>query len=120
MDLEIGLLNTTDEYSEYPILWFPQGLFVMINPSLSHSTNGTTISLTLKDKMCLLNGECGGVIPASTQFDEYETIDENGEYLINKPVIYQIITELVNHFGGEQLSKIFISDIDTRIKKVMK
>ena len=79
MDLEIGLLNTTDEYSEYPILWFPQGLFVMINPSLSHSTNGTTISLTLKDKMCLLNGECGGVIPASTQFDEYETIDENGE-----------------------------------------
>ena len=47
-------------------------------------------------------------------------IDENGEYLINKPVIYQIITELVNHFGGEQLSKIFISDIDTRIKKVMK
>ncbi len=51
----------------------------MINPSLSHGTGGTTISLQLKDKMCLLNGECGGVIPASTRFDEYETIDENGE-----------------------------------------
>lgn len=120
MTLEIGYLNTTDMYIEYPIIWYPQGLYVMINPSLSHSSSGTNISVTLKDKMCLLNGECGGVIPASTQFDEYETIDENGEYYITKPVIYQIITELVNHFGGEQLNKIFISDIDTRIKKVMK
>lgn len=50
----------------------------MINPNLSHSTSGTTISLTLKDKMVLLNGEIGGVIPASTQFDQYDTIDEIG------------------------------------------
>ena len=92
----------------------------MINPSLSHSTDGTNISLTLKDKMCLLNGECGGVIPASTRFDEYETLDENGEWVIERPRIAQIIRECVNHFGGEQLSKILISDIDDRIKMVMK
>ena len=79
MYLEIGYKNITDKYKEYDMLWYPQGLFVMINPSLSHDTGGTTISLQLKDKMCLLNGECGGVIPASTRFDEYETIDENGE-----------------------------------------
>ena len=92
----------------------------MINPSLSHSIDGTNISLALKDKMCLLNGECGGVIPASTRFDEYETLDENGEWVIEKPRIAQIIRECVNHFGGEQLSKILISDIDDRIKMVMK
>lgn len=120
MYLEIGYLNVTNEYKKYKMLWFPQGLYVMINPSLSHSTDGTNISLTLKDKMCLLNGECGGVIPASTRFDEYETLDENGEWVIEKPLIAQIIRECVNHFGGEQLSKILISDIDDRIKMVMK
>lgn len=120
MYLEIGYLNITNEYKKYKMLWFPQGLYVMINPSLSHSTAGTNISLTLKDKMCLLNGECGGVIPASTRFDEYETLDENGEWVIEKPRIAQIIRECVNHFGGEQLSKILISDIDDRIKMVMK
>lgn len=118
--LEIGIVNTTNQYTEYDILWFPQGVFVMITPSISHGTNGTTISLNLKDKMCLLNGECGGVIPASTQFDEYETLDENGEWILERPVIQQIIRELVNHFGGEQLSKIIISDVDNRIKQVMK
>lgn len=120
MYLEIGFKNNTDKYSQYPIIWFPQGTFVMINPSLSHSTGGTNLSVQLKDKMCLLNGECGGIIPASTQFDEYETIDENGDWIIEKPIIIQIIRELVNHFGGEQLGKIIISDIPNRIKKVMK
>lgn len=118
--LEIGFKNNTNRYSQYDMIWFPQGIFVVITPSISHSTTGTTISLQLKDKMCLLNGECGGTIPASTQFDEYETIDENGNWIIEKPVIYQIITEVVNHFGGEQLGKILISDLDTRVKQVMK
>lgn len=118
--LEIGLKNTTNQYTNYDILWFPQGVFVVTNPSISHTTNGASISLQIKDKMCLLNGECGGTIPASTQFNEYETIDENGNWVIKQPVIHQIIREVVNHFGGEQLGKIIISDIDTRIKKVMK
>ena len=91
-----------------------------INPNINHAIGGSNISLTLKDKMCLLNGECGGTIPASTQFNEYETIDENGKYIITTPSLVQIIREVVNHFGGEDLSKIIISDIDTRIKKVMK
>ena len=63
---------------------------------------------------------CGGVIPASTQFDQYETTDENGKWIISKPTFEQIIREVVNHFGGEQLSKIIISDVPQRIKKVMK
>jgi len=70
--------------------------------------------------MCLLNGECGGTIPASTQFDKYDTADENGNIVTENPVINQIITKVVNHFGGEQLGKILISDIDNKIKKVMR
>lgn len=120
IDLEIGLLNKTEYYTEFPILWFPVGIYVIINPSLSHALDGVNISLQLRDKMCLLNGECGGVLPASVTFHEYETVNEKGEYVILKPTIFQIIQELVNHFGGEQLSKIIISDLDTRIRQVMK
>ena len=118
--LEVGFTNTTDKYLEYPILWFPMGVFVIINPSISNSNSGITISLQMKDKMCLLNGECGGVLPASVTFDEYETIDENGNDVISRPTIFQIIQEVVHHFGGEQLGKIIITDLDTRAKQVMK
>lgn len=120
VELEIGFLNTTAQYLKYNILWFPLGIYVIINPSISHSDGGVSISLQLKDKMCLLNGECGGTLPSSVTFHEYETVDENGNIILTYPTIYQIIQELVNHFGGEQLSKIIISDIDTRVKKVMK
>ena len=118
--LEIGIKNTTAQYTEYPIIWFPQGTFVIINPSLSHSTSGVNLNLQFKDKMCLLNGECGGTLSASTQFDEYETIDENGNYVIEKPIITEIIREAVHHFGGEQVGKIIISDLDTRVKTAMR
>ena len=120
MFLEIGYVNTTDKYTNHDMIWFPQGTFVMIAPSLSHSTGGTSLQVSLRDKMCLLNGECGGVIPASTQFDQYETIDENGNWIISKPTFEQIIREVVNHFGGEQPGKIIIADVPPRIKKVMK
>lgn len=120
IELEIGFLNTTTYYTNFDIIWFPLGVFVITAPSISHATDGINISLQLKDKMCLLNGECGGILPASVTFHEYETVDENGQYVIVQPTIYQIIQELVNHYGGEQLAKIIISDVDTRIKKVMK
>ena len=120
MYLEIGFKNTTNQYPEYDIIWYPQGLFVINSCSLSHSTSGVTASLVLKDKMCLLNGECGGTFPAQVQFDTYETLNEKGEYVLTKPIISQIIRELVNHFGNEQLGKIIISDIDSKIKQVMK
>ena len=118
--LEIGFKNTTGYYKEYPILWYPQGLYIITNPSINHSASGVNLSLQLKDKMCLLNGDCGGKLAASTQFDEYETIDENGDFVIMKPTIVQIIREVVNHFGGEQLGKIIISDLDTKVKMAMR
>lgn len=120
VEVLIGFVNTTDEYTEYDMLWFPQGTYVIISPNISHNSDGINISLTLHDKMALLNGECGGTLPASVTFNEIEDIDEDGNIQVTQPTIYQIIQELVNHFGGEQLGKIIISDIDSKIKKVMK
>lgn len=136
--LEIGFRNTvptymydtrdektnevTHHYVNYKelygdIIWFPLGIFVIFDPSILHQVQqGVTISISLKDKMCLLNGDAGGVIPASVTFSEKE--DSNGD--IQKPLISQIIFQLVNHFGAEDAAKIVIEDIDDKIKQVMK
>jgi hypothetical protein len=95
----IGYKNPTQKYLDYDIIWFPLGLYIITNCSLSFGLDGANISLELKDKMVLLNGECGGTLPATTLLDTYETIDEDGNIAISKPTIYQIILELVNHFG---------------------
>ena len=119
VEILIGFLNTTDQYPNYSMIWFPQGVFVIISPNVSHAQDGISISLTLHDKMALLNGQCGGTIPASVVFHEVEFINEDGENEISQPTIYQIIVQLLNHFGGEQIGKIIIGDIDNKIKKVM-
>lgn len=119
--LEIGVANRTEQYTEYPIIWFPQGTFVISSCSISTALgSGTTLSAQFKDKMCLLNGECGGTIPASIHFEKYDTINENGKIITWYPTIHQIITELVNHWGNEQLGNIIIGDLDNRIKTVKK
>lgn len=118
--LEIGFTNMTSDYQQYPIIWFPLGVYVIITPSITHNNTGINISLQLKDKMCLLNGDCGGTLPASITFHETSYEDDKGNTIIERIKIYNLIQELVNHWGKEQLGKIIISDIDTRIKKVMK
>ena len=119
--LEIGIKNTLNKYIDYDILWFPLGIFVIAGISISQSLTGIDVNLSLKDKMCLLNGECGGILPASITFNEIETSsDIDGETKIEQPTIYQIIQELVNHWGGEQLGRILISDIENRIRQVVR
>ena len=56
------------------IIWFPLGVFVIIQPSITHNVSGCVISLSCKDKMCLLNGECAGGLPTSVTFHEYDQI----------------------------------------------
>jgi len=120
IQLEIGFTNTTPYYQNYSMIWFPLGLYLIINPSITHNDGGLSISLQLKDKMSLLNGECGGVIPAATTFDEYDILDIDGNYVTRRPTIYQIIQELVHHFGGEQEGRILIDGLDTKVKQVTK
>ena len=117
----VGIKNTLTKYIDFPILWFPLGFFVMTSVSIQHSSNGVTISLNLKDKMVLLNGECGGTLPASVTFSEMENYDpETGASEIYYPTMYQIIYEAVNHWGNEQLGKILIKGLDTRVKQVVR
>lgn len=119
--VEVGIKNYTKEYPEYPILWFPQGVFFI--KAFSCNTSTTTamnISLTLNDKMAMLNGDVGGKFPATTILDEEDTQTETGEYATQKVQIYRIIQECVNHFGGEDLNNIVIEDVPLRIKRVMR
>lgn len=118
--IEIGVKNITNKYLEYPIIWFPQGLYVIMGLSLSHSTDGTNISLSLKDKMVLLDGECGGTFPATVTLNQKDDIDEEKNPVLIEVPIYQIIQEVVNHFGGIPISQILINDIDLKIRQVMK
>lgn len=119
--IEVGVKNYTDEYPEYPILWFPQGVFFIASFNCSSSaTSAVVINLTLRDKMAMLNGEVGGTFPATTILDEMDTQAPSGEYIVKKVLIYDIIQEVVNHFGGEDLNNIIIEDVDEKIPMVMK
>ena len=65
--LEIGLSNTINpQYDD--IIWFKQGVFIITSFNTSLTTNNYTISISGKDKMCLLNGDMGGNLPASIDF----------------------------------------------------
>ena len=68
-----GIKNDIDNRYD-DIIWFPLGIFVIVQPSISHSAGGCTINLSCKDKMCLLNGECGGNLPTSVTFHAYDQI----------------------------------------------
>lgn len=102
------------------IIWFPQGIFVINQPSISHGTNGVTISLSCKDKMCLLNGECGGNLPAPVVFDSYDQLLEDGTTISVPQKIFHIIQTLVCNYGGEAISKIIINDVPLEIKQIVR
>jgi len=116
--LEVGLTNSTFKYTQYPIIWYPLGVYVVTEAQVNRGKENITISVNLKDKICLLNGECGGTLPAAATLSEYDTIDTDGKEITKKIVMIQLIREIVNHYGNEQLSKIIVSDLDTRVKQV--
>ena len=118
--IEIGIENVTNKYLEYPILWFPQGVFYINSFSVNSSTSSAVnLNLSLKDKMCLLNGDIAGQLPATIQFDTMTTQLADGSVTEQKVLYYNIITELLNHWGGEDLNNIIIQDIPLRIRKVV-
>lgn len=101
----VGFQNNVDpRYDD--IIWFPLGVFVICQVSLNHTLSGVNISISFKDKMCLLNGECGGILPTSITFD-------------NTFSMYEIIQTLVCNFGGEPIEKIFVNDMPIESKQVV-
>ena len=114
--LEIGYTNNFHKYPETPILWFPLGIYIINDATFSTSTSDTSIALQLQDKMCLLNGNCGGVIPAAVTLDE---IDDASGNKIDQATMYEVIQNVVSNFGGEDRSKIIIKDIGTRARDLL-
>lgn len=118
--IEIGVKNETDYYTEYPIFWFPEGVFFIGSFSINSGSNSSTvITLSLKDKMAMLTGDVGGTLPATTIFDSMDTQLPSGEYIEKKVLIYNIIQEAVHHYGGEDLNRIVIEGVPLRIRRIM-
>lgn len=119
--IEVGIRNDTNQYKNFPILWFPQGVFFIKSFACNSSSSAAmNISLTIEDKMAMLNGDAGGTFPSTIILDEQDTQTETGEYATEKVLIYNIIQELVHHWGGEELSNIVIEDVPLRIKRIMR
>ena len=107
VSIEIGIENTGNDYSQWNMFWIPLGVYIISNASISYDQNGIVISLKLNDKMTLLNGEAGGIIPAPTILTP--TAD-------NQPVLfYDLIENLVNQIGEIPKNKIVIEDIGNQI-----
>lgn len=110
--IEIGLKNNLKKYQNHTIIWFPMGIYLISTFSLSQSTTGITINIGGKDKMCILNGEMGGILMAPTDFGKMETYDEAGNRTVTKIPVKQIISDMIHQYGNEPYSKIFIEDIE--------
>lgn len=112
----IGLKNYID--NNYPdIIWFQQGIFIITSFSQTFNTNGNTISIQGKDKMCMLDGTVGGQLFADHDFGKIEVIDEGtaDEYTSSHYdyiTIDEIVRNLVHTYALEPYENILISDLD--------
>ena len=110
--LEIGLKNKIN--SNYPdIIWFPMGIYFITSFTINRNTSTTSISISGKDKMAMLTGDLGGVVPALTwDFGSIEITDEDGNITVEKYLIKNIIRELVHEFAKEPFQNIIINDLE--------
>ena len=106
--LEIGVKNNTSQYTNKPIIWFPQGVYVITQFSAALSTSGYTISISGQDKMCLLSGEVSGLLTAETDFGKYEEVTASGDIVVHDLTLREIITSLVHTYALEPLDNIDI------------
>lgn len=112
-----GIKNDIDNRYD-DIIWFKQGIFVITQPSINHNSGGCTITLSCKDKMCLLNGECGGSFPTSVTFHEYTQIigeqdcgTEDPAIFIENPNEYTVYSYCnVIPATVQELKEVFIND----------
>ena len=110
--LEIGVQNSI-AYDLPEIIWFNQGIYLITDFSTSHSTSNFSISISGKDKMCLLNGDLGGSLAAETDFGKIEEEDSNGNWIIRSVLLSEIIKNAVHVYAGEPYHNIIINDLDT-------
>ena len=116
--VELGLKNPFSNYKYYgDIIWFPLGVFIVTEATSATSATNATISIKGKDKMCMLDGTCGGVFPATVILHETQVELEDGSYTIEKVPIFTIVKECVRHYGQEIEQNIIINDLDIVAKQ---
>ena len=72
--VEIGVKNVIN--NNYPdIIWFRQGIFIITTFNTTFNVTNYTVSISGKDKMCLLNGDVGGALTATTDFGSIDIYD---------------------------------------------
>ena len=115
----IGLKNRINE--DYPeTIWFNQGTYIITSFNTSQAVNSWTVSISGKDKMCLLNGDLGGSLTAiSVDFGQETIITEDGNYVKNKLLIRDIIREGVHEYAREPYHNIIINDLDEAALELM-
>ena len=120
--LEVGLKNVLKDitsergfkpYANYgDIIWFPMGIYFITSFNINHSTTSSSISISGKDKMAMLNGDLGGSVYSLTwDFGSIEITDANGETTIKKYLLENIIREAVHEFAKEPFQNIIINDL---------
>ena len=87
-------INTIFDYQK-DIVWFPMGVYVIVQPNIVNEPTNCNISLACKDKMALLNGEMGGNLPTSITFHEYDQVIGNIDIYYNSPGEIPFIGDLV-------------------------
>jgi len=88
--LFIGVKNNIDDRYEN-IIWFPQGIYIITQFSSTYNTSGYTISISGKDKMCLINGDIGGQLFAAHEFSIMYHTNSDGTVSKEYIPIYEII-----------------------------
>ena len=92
---EYIIINSIFDYKK-DLIWFPMGVYVIVQPTLVNEATNYNINLTCKDKMALLNGELGGNFPTSITFHEYDQVIGNIDVFYNKPGTPPYIGSLVD------------------------
>ena len=109
-NLEIGLKNNLNK--NYPdIIWFKQGIYIITNFNTTYDVNNYNISISGKDKMCLLNGDVAGALPHTTDFG-VEEYDDGYTKTYTNIKIRTILTEMLQNFGNELIQNIVINDLE--------
>lgn len=109
--IEIGLLNQINPAYD-DIIWFPMGVYILTDFKTSSQVNNYVITLSGKDKMCLLNGDISGNFNAETILGSEEVEQEDGTHSREKRSIPYIIREMIHRYAQEPYENIVIKDID--------